>query len=576
MADAEMKDGVRQKLALLLAGENLDSPQQLASFDQGFNRALSSWELFNRSNQVLRDRKAKYREYDRMVEMSSDVYASLDSYAEEATVRNREKDRTIWVHCDNTALKNTIEELFDRIRIEDMIYAIARSVAMYGDDFWRIYYDETGVFHWQWTEPSRLDRITDDMGRLRGYTQMGSQGVQNVNTKADAHPWDFIHFRIRGANRDGWGESMLAGIPRTWRILDQLETALALYRLHRAADRTIFYVDVGGASSDQAYEIVGKWKEIYRKRKWFDSSKNEIDFKHNPIDIVEDIFWPVKKDSQSKVDKLPGSNNVGDIADIEMWRNKLRYGLRIPKGYWGDDDGGVFDAKAGIVQQDMKFARGIERIQRAIISAVTQLIQIHLALLNQNASKQRFKVRMETISYLSEMQRMETLQQRVIVLQGLVEVGQALGLDADAWAEYLMKTVMFTTDDELQEFLEDQSKVVAEKQKETADREGEVADAEVDNLKQFGKAQGAAKQRAKKPGGQSGIKTSNPKDKAVTGAKDKSKKSRLADDAYTPTDLTEGQLDLLRDYLRDNKESLREVRDSIDKLTTNGVVVDLD
>jgi hypothetical protein len=560
----ELTNGIRNKLALLLAGEQLDSPQQLIAFDREISRTVSSWEMFQRTNQVVRDRKARYREYERMDEMSSDVHASLDSYAEEATMKNREKDRTVWVFSDNQGIVEEAHRLFDRLKIEDSVYAIARCIAKYGDDFERIYYDESGVIHWQWTEPWRVDRICDDQDRLRGYTVTGMQGVSATSLHAKANPWDFIHFRISGSDRKGWGESLLSGLSRTWRILDQLETALALYRLHRAADRVIFYVDVGGASQEQSYEIVNRWRQMYRKRKHFDDSKGEVDFKHNPIDVLEDIFWPVRKESTSKVDKLPGSSNVGDIADIEMWRNKLRYGLRIPKGYWGDDDGGVFDAKAGLVAQDMKFARGVERIQRAVVNGITKMLQIHLALIGQNPSQDRFKVRMEPVSYLMEMQRMEALQQRIIVLQGLVEVGVGLGLDPEAWSEYLLKTVMFTTDDEFVEFLEGQAESIAERQKQATEVEAE----------QFSDAKGAAKNRANKPGGQSGGKSSKgSKEKATTDAK--SKKTRIADGTTTSDTLTEQELEALQNYVKENKGNLKELKESIERLEVNGVVVDI-
>lgn len=600
----EISPGIRQKLALLLAGEDLESPQQLLGWDDSAHRNITSWEMFQRANQTTRDRKARYREYQRMNEMSSDIAASLDSFAEEAVLKNRDKDRSVWAVSDNKGLVDDIHELLDKLNIEEEVYGIARNIAMMGDEVYQLYYAEPssgeeggvggddlgGVFHWKYTEPWRLDMVRDDQARLRGWRVSGVKGYSTATIEADAKPWDFVLFKSIGSEKNGWGESLLSGVVRTWRILDQIETALALYRLHRAADRIIFYVDIGSASQDAAYDIVNKWKQMYRKRKWYDASKQEIDFKHNPIDLLEDIFWPTSKESQSKVDKLQGSNNVGDIADIEMWRNKLRYGLRIPKGYWGDDDGGVFDAKAGLVQQDIKFARGVARIQRAIINGITKIVQIHLAIRGQNPNAKRFKIRMEPVSYLDEMQRLETLQQRVIALQGLVEVGQALGFDPDAWAEYLMKTVMFTSDDELNEFFERQAEVVAQKQKDQADLEQKAAENEVkgqeienkNKQSQFAKEKADAKQRASKPGGQSGAKVTvninSGRAKATTGAK--KKKTRMSDDAPERTnlleeDLANTELEGLTEYLASNKDKLAEIKAGLNKLRSNGIIVDL-
>jgi hypothetical protein len=556
----EMKDSVRQKLALLLAGENLESPQQLSAFSDTIHRTVTSWELYQQSIQGFRDRKTRYREYDRMDE-SSDVKASLDAYAEEVTIRNKENDRTVWIVSENNQLVDDVHDLFDQIKLEENIYGIARGIAKYGDDMERLYYTGDGLYHMQYLSPDRVDRVTDEQGRLRGYKLLESAGSGLSGTASaykEAHPWDILHFKINGTYRDGWGESFLAGIAKTFRILEQLEIALALYRLHRAADRTIFYIDVGTTSNDQAYSIVEKWRQMYRKRKWFDAQKNEVDFKYNPIDVIEDMFWPVRPNSESRVDKLQGSNNVGDIADIEMFRNKLRYGLRIPKGYWGDDDGGVFDAKAGLVQQDMKFARAIERLQRAIIAGITKLIQIHLTIKGQNPNPNRFKVRMEPVSYLSEMQRMEALNQRVIVLQGLVEVGQALGFDQSAWAEYLMKKVMFSTDDEFNEFMEEQAAAVAEKQNDDRDFQDQSRKAELDS---FNDAKAAATKRAKTPGGQSGVTAKSGMTKA------KSKKPVNDDDMSRSTLVERDEiLSGIDGFIKLKKEDLLEIKNTLDRV----------
>lgn len=557
---AELTPALRQRLALLLSIDDLESPQQLYTFDDNVQKTISSFEMLQRSLRGTRDRKARYREFDRMDE-NSDISSSLDAYAEEVTVLNREKDRTIWAVSDSQEIVEIIHALFDKLRIENEIFGYARCVAKYGDDFERLYYDERGVYHWHFLEPAKVDRITDEFHRLRGYELEMEVGLNTTGVKQKANTVDVLHTKIYGASRDGWGESFLHGIHRTFQVLDQLETALALYRLHRAADRNVFYVDVGQATPDQAFAIVNRWKQMYRKGRWFNSGKGEVDFKHNPIDIIEDYFWPVQKGSESKIDRLAGSSNVGDIADIEMFRNKLRYALGIPKGYWGEDDGGVFDAKAGLVQQDMKFAKKVERLQRAIIQGMTRLVQIHLILIGRESAVGSFQLRMEPLSYLSEMQRMEGLQQRVIVLQGLVEVGQMLGFDPEAWAEYLMKKVLFTSDEEFNDFMAMQAEAVAAKQK----LAGEADDAEKEAIKSgeaFSNAKAGASQRAKRPGGQSGGKSA--KSKATTKAKATSDSAPIVKANLVEEDLIEQISSMMEDPHLKNK--LKEVRESIESL----------
>ena len=567
-----LKQNLRDRLRNLLDLEHLDSPQQLVSFDDGTQRNVSSWELFQKAVATTRDRKTRYMEYDRMDE-NSDIHASLDAYADECAPTNREKKRSVWITSEHQDFVEELHNMLDTIKIEDMMYGLARSLAKYGDNFEQVFYDdERGVYMIKYIEPNRVDRVVDDQNRLRGFKVEGLKSLSTTTQQGIGDPWDFVHFKINGTIRDGWGESILFGVQKIYRTLEMLETATALYRLARAADRNVFYVDVGTASSDQAYNTVQLWRQTYRKRKWFESQGNEkgsggVDFKHNPIDILEDIWWPVKKDSESRVEKLQGSTNVGDITDIEYFRNKLRYALGIPPEYFGTDQGsGLFRSDAGLVQQDMKFARKCMRLQRAIKAGVKRLCQIHLALRGVPPESMEFDVNMEPLSYLEEMQRMEAMMTRVTVLQGLVEMGMALGFDPQAWSEFLLEDIMAMDDEHIASFLQGQAENLAAQMQQVKDNEQEQHDNEQKQAKAqtqslFAKAQQGKEQAAKTPGGNSG--TSVKKKKPSAKAKPKKKK---VSEHRTLTEIEERPEEWLTDlttFLKSHRARIDEIKATV-------------
>jgi len=550
-----LNEDLRNRLKILLDVEGLESPEQLVGFDETNYRGISSWELYQRSLNVSRDRKRRYQEYDRMDE-DADIKSSLDAYADEATVMNRERERTIWVTAEDQQVEDIIHGMFDRVKLEDLIWGIARATAKYGDDFEQIIYDDQGVKVLKYIEPTRIDRYVDQQNRMRGYKVEGAKASFGLPSgEALADPWDFLHFRIHGVVRDGWGESMLLGVMKIFRMLEQLETSLALYRLYRAADRNVFYIDVGTAATDQAYSIVERWRQTYRKRRWFqnnggnDQGGGAVDFKHNPIDIVEDIFWPVRKESQSRVEKLQGSNNVGDIADIEYFRNKLRNGLGIPPEYFGSTEGtGSYNAAAGLAAQDMRFARKVIKLQRAIMQGVTKLCQYHLAFLEIDPSQVNFVVRMEPLSYLQEMQKNEAFTSKIVAAQGIVQMALELGMNPQGVAEFVFKRLMFSNDDDMTAFFQEQEEAVADAMQQQQDQQNQQFDSE----QKMQKAQTQSMFAKAKAGATNAARTPNTGGKGKTSAKPK--RSTKAES------LNESDVQDMIAFLKANRKQIQEIK----------------
>jgi hypothetical protein len=179
-------------------------------------------------------------------------------------------------------------------------------------------------------------------------------------------------------NNFPFGNSLLENIFKVYKQKELLEDAILIYRIQRAPERRIFYIDVGNMPGHMAMSYVERIKnEIHQRRIPSQSGggQNVIDSAYNPLSINEDYFFPQTADGRgSKVDTLPGGTNLGEIDDLKYFTNKLFRGLRIPSSYLptGADDSQASynDGRVGTAYiQELRFNKYCERLQ-ALVTAV--------------------------------------------------------------------------------------------------------------------------------------------------------------------------------------------------------------
>tara|TARA_B110000503_G_scaffold66457_1_gene104299 strand:+ start:1769 stop:3523 length:1755 start_codon:yes stop_codon:yes gene_type:complete len=169
-----------------------------------------------------------------------------------------------------------------------------------------------------------------------------------------------------------FGNSLLESIFKVYKQKELLEDAIIIYRVQRAPERRVFYVDVGNMPSHLAMQFVERVKtEIHQRRipSSTGGGQNVIDSSYNPLSINEDYFFPQTAEGRgSKVETLPGGTNLGEIDDLRYFTNKLVRGLRIPSSYLptGADDGASSfqDGRVGTAYiQELRFNNYCERLQ---------------------------------------------------------------------------------------------------------------------------------------------------------------------------------------------------------------------
>jgi len=165
---------------------------------------------------------------------------------------------------------------------------------------------------------------------------------------------------------------LMESIFKVFKQKELLEDAIIIYRVQRAPERRVFYIDVGNMPSHLAMSFVERVKNEVNQRRIPSStggSQTVVDAGYNPLSINEDYFFPQTAEGRgSKVEILPGGTNLGEIDDLKYFTNKLFRALRIPSSYLptGSDDGGsnFNDGRVGTAYiQELRFNKYCERLQ---------------------------------------------------------------------------------------------------------------------------------------------------------------------------------------------------------------------
>jgi hypothetical protein len=409
------------------------------------------------------NRKQRYREYEIMDEYP-EIGAAFDIYADDSTQKSLKGER--WeVKTDSNLLKKAVDDLFDELRMDDYLWDIIRNTCKYGDCFIELVPDlmnpEEGIKKIKILDPKFIFRIENHYGQLIGFAQQipvkaqwntgGYQG--DTLTGAEFIMLDkdqIIHFRL--ANSDPafypYGKSIAALSRQTFRSLKLMEDAMLIYRLSRAPERRIFYVDVGNLSSSKAYDFIEKMKQAFKKEKYYSQTTGNIDGRYNPLAPDEDFWVPIAgSKSSTKIDTLPGAQNLGDVDDVQYFRDKLLASLKIPKDYIVEKDKSP-ERKANLAQLDTKFARVIVRVQRSIEIGLEALAARHLKIKGfPRTLIKQLRVNLPEPSDMYIKRRLDVDEQKARVVQAV------LGLQLFP-KEKIYKDYYNLTDDEIKDIEE--------------------------------------------------------------------------------------------------------------------------
>jgi len=260
-----------------------------------------------------------------------------------------------------------------------------------------------------------------------------NSGVIDSNTK---RVMGYLHKAIRPLN-----------------MLRQIEDAVVIYRISRAPERRIFYIDVGNLPKQKAEQYLRDIMNRYRNKLMYNASTGEIRDDRKHMSMLEDFWIPRKEGGKStEITTLDGGQNLGEMEDVLYLQRKLFRALNVPLSRLETEAGFNLGRSTEITRDEIKFGKFISRLRSKFASVFTNLLKIQLiskGIVSTNDWKlleQQIKYKFQTDSYFQDLKEMEIMKEKMDVMRELQEyVGTYFS------KEYIKKKVLNFTDEELLE-----------------------------------------------------------------------------------------------------------------------------
>ena len=420
------------------------------------------------------NRIERYGQYN-VMDLDSEVNAALDILAEFCTQNNTQNGTPFKFEyrqkATNTEIQIIEQYLQQWCKLNEMskrVFKIIRNVFKYGDAFFIRDPETKKLFH---VDPAKVSKIivNESTGKTpeqyvvrdinfnfknlvattpyqttgnvtgggSGYLTGGVRGMVGANYQDSpgtrfatgqreiAVDSDHImHLSLSEGldNNFPFGNSLLESIFKVYKQKELLEDAIIIYRVQRAPERRVFYIDVGNMPSHLAMQFVERVKtEIHQRRipSATGGGQNVVDSAYNPLSINEDYFFPQTAEGRgSKVETLPGGTNLGEIDDLKYFTNKLLRGLRIPSSYLptgADDSQSQYnDGRVGTAYiQELRFNKYCERLQNLVSDEFNQEFKRYLIEKGVNIDTAMFDIKFQPPMNFASYRQSEVDNQRI-------------------------------------------------------------------------------------------------------------------------------------------------------------------
>jgi len=465
----------------------------------------------------------RYRE----MSMFPEVEAAVDDVVNEAVVTDDDAD-PITINLDDLkqpdSVKKRIREEFDSVLsmldFSNMAYDIFRRWYVDGRLFYHIMIDtkapRKGIQELRYIDPRRIRKVRQPMKRtpvvgqnsklvIPAYEEYyiynpmgnatnsgatGSTGTLGQGIKIAKDSICYVHSGLL----DSRNRMVLSYLHRAIKPLNQLrmlEDAVVIYRLARAPERRIFYIDVGNLPKQKAEQYVRDMMVKHKNRLVYNADTGEVKDDRKFMTMLEDYWLPRREGGRgTEITTLPGGENLGQMEDVDYFKKKLYKSLHVPITRLEPEGTFSMGRQGEITRDEIKFAKFTERLRARFCHLFDTILEIQLVLTGVitreewKEFKNDIKYDFQRDNYYAEIKEQEMINNRLGVL-GIVDayVGKYYSI------EWIRKNVLKQTDDEITEI----DKQIAAEEAEAPDEEdGAAANNPTENPAQASVAQAGA------------------------------------------------------------------------------------
>ena len=262
---------------------------------------------------------------------------------------------------------------------------------------------------------------------------------------------------------------------RPTNMLRQIEDAVVIYRISRAPERRIFYIDVGNLPKNKAEQYLRDIMQRYRNKLTYNASTGEIIDGRDHLHMLEDFWLPRREGGRgTEITTLDGGQNLGEMEDVEYLLKKVYRSLNVPISRMESESGFNMGRSAEITRDEVKFYKFIEKLRIRFSDIFSQLLRVQLILkgvMSQEdwdriSSDIRFMFNQD--SYFSELKQTEIFKDRLDVLTQIEEyAGKYYSTD------WIRKNVLQQSEEEILQIDSEIEKEGSSNVSEEEDTEGE-------------------------------------------------------------------------------------------------------
>jgi hypothetical protein len=270
--------------------------------------------------------------------------------------------------------------------------------------------------------------------------------------------------------------------------LRMIEDSLVIYRISRAPERRIFYIDVGNLPKIKAEQYLKDVMNRYRNKLVYDASTGEIRDDRNQMSMLEDFWLPRREGGRgTEITTLPGGSNLGEIDDIKYFQNKLYRSLNVPISRMESESNFSLGRSTEITRDELKFTKFVQRLRKRFTPLLSDILKTQLILkgvisLEEWPSiKEHIQYDFMQDGYFAELKKAEILENKINSLQNIESyIGTFYS------KQWVQKNVLNMTDNEIEEM---QKQINQEAGMDVEDG-GIAVDPDSDGISRFGDENG--------------------------------------------------------------------------------------
>ena len=353
-------------------------------------------------------------EYDmvvkyRMMAMHPEVDSAIEDIIQEAIVTDQ-NDSPVQIDLANLDVSDSVKDMirteFDYIK--NLIGFDTKAHEMFRRWYidWRLYYHKVidlkrpqdGILELRYVDPQKIKKVRQinkipktadqfqslDYGKVDEYFIFNPKGLRNTSAnsgiKIAKDAITYVTSGILDTNKN----IVLSYLHKAIKVLNQLmmiEDSLVIYRISRAPERRIFYIDVGNLPKVKAEQYLREVMSRYRNKLVYDANTGEIRDDRKYMSMLEDFWLPRREGGRgTEITTLPGGQNLGELTDIQYFQTKLYKALNVPAGRLESGQSFNIGRSSEIMRDELKFTKFVGKLRKKFSEMFNDILKTQLIL----------------------------------------------------------------------------------------------------------------------------------------------------------------------------------------------------